>query len=201
MLIGYARVSTKDQDTRAQIDALQRAGCEQIHEEKRSAANRRRPVLNTILNNIQRGDTLVVYKLDRIARSLRDLLNILDELTATGATFKSLSESIETQSPAGRMMLQMLGAFAEFEREIIRERTTAGIHAAIARGAKVGRPKSLTPAQETELVQLWRSNKYSRAALARHYGTHSRTIERAILRCDAQLQLALTHETINPCSR
>ncbi|MFM0285439.1 recombinase family protein [Paraburkholderia megapolitana] len=192
MLIGYARVSTRDQDTRAQIDALQKAGCEEIHDEKRSAATRRRPVFHGIMATIGPGDTLVVYKLDRIARSLRDLLNILDELTAAGADFKSLSETIETRSPAGRMMLQMLGAFAEFEREIIRERTRAGIHAAIRRGAKVGRPKSLTREQEQELVTLWRSNAFTKAALARRYGTHPRTVDRVILRLEIQLRLPLS---------
>lgn len=140
---------------------------------------------------IRNVDTLVVYKLDRIARSLRDLLNILDELTATGADFKSLSETIETRSPAGRVMLQMLGAFAEFGREIIRERTRAGIHAAIRRGAKVGRPKSLTREQEQELVKLWRSNTFTKAALAKRYGKPPRTADRVILRVEIQLRLPL----------
>jgi len=130
MLIGYARVSTQEQETRAQLDALTKAGVDQLHEEKRSGATMRRPVLDQILRNIKRGDTLVVYKLDRIARSLKHLLAIIERLQDHGADFKSLTEHIDTNTPAGRLMLQMLGAFAEFEREMIRERTRSGMQAA-----------------------------------------------------------------------
>lgn len=113
MLIGYARVSTQEQETHLQIDALKRAGVEKIHEEKRSGGDRKRPVLEQVLSELQPGDTLVVYKLDRIARSLSHLLEVLDRIEKSGAGFLSVTEVIDTKSPAGRMMMQIIGAFAE----------------------------------------------------------------------------------------
>jgi len=152
VLIGYARVSTQDQETQSQTDALQKAGCDVILEEKKSGGTMRRPVLEKILFTLKPGDTVVVYKLDRMARSLKDLLRILDRMQLSGAEFRSLTEVIDTKSPAGRMMLQMLGAFAEFERAMIQERTRSGMEAAKARGAKIGRPRGLNPREEVEAV-------------------------------------------------
>lgn len=123
----------------------------------------RRPVLEKILFKLRPGDTIVVYKLDRIARSLTDLLRILDRIQLAGAEFKSFTEVIDTRSPAGRMMLQILGAFAEVEREMIRERTLVGMAAAKQRGAKFGRPRGLNPQEESEAVQMSRSGFYSKA--------------------------------------
>ncbi|MDB5763227.1 MAG: putative site-specific recombinase, invertase Pin [Herminiimonas sp.] len=196
MLIGYARVSTEEQVTNSQIDALCKADCDVIHEEKRSGGNLRRPILEKILSSIQPGDTIVVYKLDRIARSLRDLLTILDRLNSTGAEFRSLTEIIDTRSPAGRMMLQIIGAFAEFERELIRERTKAGMEAAILRGAKVGRPRGMNRKDEAEAVQLWYSGKYSKTAIGRRYGVHISSVKRAILRDQNRRQASLLKEAI-----
>ena len=182
MIIGYARVSTQEQETHLQLDALNNAGCEAIHEEKRSGGSMRRPVLEKILFTIRPGDTIVVYKLDRIARSLKDLLNIIDRLNAMGATFTSVTEVIDTRSPAGRMMLQMLGAFAEFERAMIRERTQVGMAAAMRRGVKMGRPRGMSPADEKEAVRLWQQGWLTKSAIARQYGVHISSVKRAIQR-------------------
>lgn len=190
MRIGYARVSTQEQETRAQIDALTKAGVDAVHEEKRSGANLRRPVLDKLLRNLKRGDVLVVYKLDRIARSLKHLLSIIDRLQERGAGFESLTEHIDTTSPAGRLMIQMLGAFAEFEREMIRERTKSGMQAAKKRGVRLGRPRSLECEDERRVVRQWRTGNYTLAALAHEYGVHLSSIKRAVYRAEERAQSA-----------
>lgn len=191
MLIGYARVSTQEQETHMQIDALKKAGVVEIHEEKRSGGDRRRPVLAQVLARLHKGDTLVVFKLDRIARSLKHLLEILDQIEAAGAGFRSLTETIDTTTPSGRMMMQIIGAFAEFERELIRERTRAGIKAAKARGAVFGRNYAIPLEQQPEMMRLWRTGKYTKSALAKQYGAHISSVKRTIRRFenDEQMQL------------
>lgn len=179
MRYGYARVSTKEQETHAQLDALQRSGVDEIFEEKRSGGDRRRPVLHALLDQLQAGDVLVVYKLDRLARSLRDLLYILDRIHLVGAEFVSLTEMIDTRSPAGRMILQILGAFAEFERELIRERTRVGMAAAMARGTVVGRPRAIV---DDQAVQQAYASGMTRSAIARQYGCHLSSVKRALTR-------------------
>lgn len=188
MLIGYARVSTEEQETHAQTDALKSAGCNIIYEEKRSGGSLRRPVLHKLLHSIKSTDTLVVYKIDRMARSLKDLLLILEKLEASGAKFKSLTETIDTCTPSGRMILQILGAFAEFERELIRERTKVGMAAAMARGSKPGRPRGLTPDDEAEVIRLWRSGGKTKTELGRTFGVHISSIKRALARAREQEQ-------------
>jgi DNA invertase Pin-like site-specific DNA recombinase len=190
MRIGYARVSTQEQETRAQIDALTKAGVDAVREEKRSGASLRRPVLDKLLRNLKRGDVLVVYKLDRIARSLKHLLNIIDRLQERGAGFESLTEHIDTNSAAGRLMLQMLGAFAEFEREMIRERTRSGMQAAIRRGVRLGRPRSLSAEDERRAVRQWHTGNYTLTALAHEYGVHLSSIKRAVHRAENRSQPA-----------
>ena len=123
MLIGYARVSTNDQETAAQVAALKAAGCERIYREKASGGRWDRPELHRLLDQLREDDVLVVWKLDRLSRSLRDVLTIMERLTEGKAGFRSLTEAIDTTTPAGRMMMQMVGAFAEFERAMLRERT------------------------------------------------------------------------------
>src|SRR6516225_6211184 len=130
MLIGYARVSTNEQDTATQVAALKSAGCERIFREKASGGRWDRPELHRLLDQLRKGDVLVVWKLDRLSRSLRDVLTIMEQIAEAKAGFRSLSEAIDTTSPAGRMMMQMLGAFAEFERAMLRERTKAGLESA-----------------------------------------------------------------------
>ncbi|MBN9529815.1 MAG: recombinase family protein [Alphaproteobacteria bacterium] len=140
MLIGYARVSTDDQRNASQLDALRQAGCEVIHEEEGSGGNRARPRLLAILRSIGPGDVLVVVRLDRLARSLQHLLEVIEILTARGAHFRSLNDPVDTSSPQGRFSLQVLGAVAELERALIRERTRAGLQAAARRGRVGGNP-------------------------------------------------------------
>ncbi len=143
-LIGYARVSTDEQDTAAQQDALRAQGCSVIFEDKASGASKERPNLARALERVGKGDTLLVVRIDRLARSLSHLLEIVETLRAKGAYFRSINDPIDTSSAQGMLMTQMLGAFAEFERALIRERTRAGIKAAVARGARPGNPKMRT---------------------------------------------------------
>ncbi len=154
MLIGYARVSTQDQTLDLQRDALQKAGCEQIFTDTVSGTKARRPGLEQALSHLRAGDTLVVWRLDRLGRSLRHLIDTVTELADKGIGFKSLIESIDTTTSGGKLIFHMFGALAEFEREIIRERTQAGLSAARSRGRTGGRPKALTQKQVQMLNQL-----------------------------------------------
>lgn len=142
MKIGYARVSTVDQSLDLQIDALKAAGCEKIYTEKASGAKDDREQLNAALNELRPGDSLVVYKLDRLARSTIKLISTLDDIKKKGAEFISLNDSIDTTTAAGKALFGMLAVFAEFERNVIVERTHAGLAAARKRGRNGGRPKT-----------------------------------------------------------
>jgi len=153
MRIGYARVSTVDQDTALQLSALRAARCDRIEQEKRSAV-KYRPVLDKLLEDLRSGDELVVYKLDRLARSLQHLLQIIERITTVGASLRSLTEPISMDTAAGRMMIQVLGAVAEFERSLIRERAIAGMVEALKAGRRLGRPPILDGIEQNELIQL-----------------------------------------------
>jgi DNA invertase Pin-like site-specific DNA recombinase len=131
-----------------------------------------------VRRQLRDGDTLVVWKLDRLSRSLKDLLHILERVEAVGARFRSLTEAVDTAGPAGRMLMQMLGSFAEFERAMVRERTRAGLKAAAARGRKGGRQPKLTPEQKTEILDGLGSGRKSAADLARLFRVHRATISR-----------------------
>jgi len=144
MQIGYARVSTQDQNPVLQLDALSAAGCERIYEERASGAQRDRPELRSALEYVREGDVLVVWRLDRLARSLGQLIETVAALKSRGIEFRSLTEQIDTTTPAGTLTFHIFGAMAEFERSIIRERTRAGLDAARARGKKGGRPRLLS---------------------------------------------------------
>lgn len=144
MLVGYARVSTDEQTTRLQRDALQQSGCERIFEEAASGAKADRQELAAALGYVRSGDTIVVWKLDRLARSLAQLIETVAQLEARGIGLRSLTEAIDTTTPGGRLVFHIFGALAEFERSLIRERTRAGLAAARARGRIGGRKKSLT---------------------------------------------------------
>jgi DNA invertase Pin-like site-specific DNA recombinase len=139
-LIGYARISTDEQSTLPQTAALKAAGCIEIHEEQASGGDRARPVLARVLERVGQGDTLVVVRIDRLARSLSHLLDIIERLAAKGASFRSLQDPIDTASPQGKFTLQVLGAAAEFERALIRERTKAGLASARTKGRVGGNP-------------------------------------------------------------
>jgi DNA invertase Pin-like site-specific DNA recombinase len=143
LLVGYARVSTGEQNSNLQTDALSVVGCRRIFEETASGASRDRPQLKAALDFLRPGDTLVVWKLDRLVRSLAQLIETVDELHKRECGFRSLTEAIDTTTAGGRLIFHIFGALAEFERSIIRERTMAGLEAARARGRKGGRPKAL----------------------------------------------------------
>jgi len=147
MNIGYARVSTADQNLDLQNDALESAGCDKIYTDKMSGAKTNRPGLEEILGFIRKGDTLVVWKLDRLGRSLKHLIQVMQLLDERGVYFKSVQESLDTSTPGGKLIFHVFGALAEFERDIIRERTLAGLAAARARGRVGGRPRKLSKKQ------------------------------------------------------
>jgi len=173
---GYARVSTQDQNTAAQIAAFRRAGITRIVEEKRSAA-KDRPELARLLSVLRAGDVLVVYKLDRLARSVSHFTKVFEELNRRQVGFRSLTESIETDTAQGRMFLHMLSAFAEFERELIRERCIAGQIAAVARGSRNGRPALLNQAQVSDVLRMLRQGE-KKARIARAMGVGWHVIDR-----------------------
>ena len=178
MLIGYARVSSLEQDTTAQVTALKAAGCELIFREKVSGGRWDRPELHKLLGQIRKGDVLVVWKLDRLSRSLRDLLMIMEKVQECKAGFRSLTESVDTTTPAGRMMMQMVGSFAEFERAMLKDRTLAGLAAARKEG-RIGRPPKLKPQQRQEIVKLVTRGKNSRRGRAL-FSVHPATVSRLL---------------------
>ena len=143
-IFGYARVSTIDQNLDAQKDALLKYGCEKIYYEKASAKNVERPQLQKLLSSLREKDVVVVYKLDRLARSLKDLIDLVNELANKKVDFVSISDGIDTSTAVGKLMFHLVGAFAEFERDIISERTKVGLESARARGRKGGKPKGLS---------------------------------------------------------
>jgi DNA invertase Pin-like site-specific DNA recombinase len=146
MLIGYARVSTQDQSLHLQEDALRKAGCEKIFTEKASGAQRDRPELAKALHIARKGDTLVVWKLDRLARALKQLIETVEDLKGKGINFKSLTENIDTSTANGELVFHIFCSLAQFERALIRERTMAGLASARARGKLGGRPKVISEA-------------------------------------------------------
>lgn len=153
MKIGYARVSTQEQNLSLQLDALQTAGCTTIHHEKVTSAKKERPELQKLMGQLRAGDVVVVWKLDRLGRSLQDLVSLVNEMQGKGAEFQSLNDHIDTTTPQGKFTFHLFAALAEFERDIIRERTKAGLAAARARGRKGGRPKGLSKeAQHTAMI-------------------------------------------------
>lgn len=180
MRIGYARVSIQEQDTAAQIGALESAGCERIFQEKASGGRWDRPELHRLLGQLRNGDVVVVWKLDRLSRSLKDLLLILEKIEEADADFQSLTEAIDTATPAGRMMMQIVGSFAEFERAMLRERTKNGLDAARQEGRIGGRRPKLAPQQQKEIIALVTSGQKTGADAARLFQVHPSTIVRLL---------------------
>src|ERR687896_386401 len=185
MLIGYARVSTHEQTLNLQQDALTKAGCTKIFTDTASGAQTERIGLDEALNYVRKGDTFVVWRLDRLGRSLPHLISTMTDLENRGIGFKSLTENIDTTTSGGKLIFHIFGALAEFERNLIRERTTAGLSAARARGRRGGRPKSLTGKQlsiaqalynnkENSIAEICRTLKVSRATLYRYIKTGER---------------------------
>jgi DNA invertase Pin-like site-specific DNA recombinase len=181
MIYGYARVSTTEQETTLQLDALNRAGADKIEQEKTSSIGKR-PVLRALLGTLTKNDQLIVYKLDRLARSLKDLLTIIEQLEQIGCGFKSLTEPIDTTNPAGRLMLNILGSVAEFERSLIRQRSMAGQAAAKLRGAHCGRPRMFSADVEKQIVDRYLAGGVTLDKLAIIYKVHPSVIKRAVYR-------------------
>ena len=178
---GYARFSTEDQNPAMQIAALKKAGCETVFKDEGTGAYLKRPALNRCLKKLETGDTLIVWKLDRLGRSLRDLITMLDDFRSKGIRFKSLTEAIDTETPTGRAMWQMIGVLAELERSLIVERTQAGIKAAQRRGVKFGRKPKLTPDRLTHARKLIEQGKTPTQA-AKLMGVSRATLYRALQR-------------------
>jgi len=180
MRIGYARVSTDDQKLRLQKDALHDADCERIFEEKISGAGARLPAREELLDYARRGDVVIVWKLDRLGRSLRDLVETVNTLAEGGVGLRSLHESIDTTTPAGKLTFHIFAALAQFEAEVVRERTLAGLAAARKRGAKLGRPRSLSP-QQIEMARVLMANRtMSAREIADQMGVHRATLYRSL---------------------
>ena len=184
MYLGYARISTDEQDNSLQLSALQDAGCDKVFGESASGGRWDRPELHKLLDQLREGDTLVVWKLDRLSRSLKDLLIILETIDQAGAKFLSLTEVIDTGSAAGRMMMQMIGSFAEFERSMIRERTKAGLAQARERGRFPGPKPKLTKHQSEKIVKDVRSGRITMAEAGRLFNVHRSTIQRLVERIE-----------------
>lgn len=178
MRIGYARVSTQDQSPELQLDALKQADCEKVFIEKASGAQRDRPQLKAALEYMREGDTLVVWKLDRLARSLKQLLDTVEDMERRGIGLSSLTEEINTASPGGRLVFHVFGALAEFERSIIRERTSAGLAAARARGRTGGRPPALKEQDLQAAKALLKDPEITVEQVARRLGVASSTLYR-----------------------
>jgi DNA invertase Pin-like site-specific DNA recombinase len=176
MFIGYARVSTQDQNPELQLDALKAAGCEKVFTEKASGAQRERLELKAALNYTRSGDTLVVWKLDRLARSLKQLIETVETLEEQGIGFRSLTEAIDTTTSGGRLIFHIFGALAEFERSIIRERTRAGLASARARGRLGGRPRALSIEDITAAKALMRDPAITVEQVAERLGVAPSTL-------------------------
>lgn len=181
MKFGYARVSTDDQSLDLQREALHAAGCDHIFEDHGvSGAGFSRPGLTQVLERLSPGDTLIVWKLDRLGRSLLDLVETIDALAARKIEFYSLTECIDTRSPGGRLIFHIMAALAEFERALIGERTRAGMRAARAKGHHIGRPPALSETQRLEAVIAVRSMGETINSVAAKYAVHPRTIRRLL---------------------
>ncbi len=179
-LIGYARVSTRDQTVAAQLDALRKTECARIFQETASGANSDRPQLVAALDYMREGDTLVVWKFDRLARSLKQLIATVEELERRSIGFRSLTEAIDTTTPSGRLVFQLFGALAEFERNVMRERTRAGLDAARARGKMGGRPAKLKEEDLKAAKALLADPEINVSDVAQRLGVSSATLYRHI---------------------
>lgn len=179
--VGYARVSTVEQNMDMQLEALKAAGCEAVlTDEGFSGADFTRPGLTEIQRILCRGDTLTVWRLDRLGRSLFELLKLIRDLNERGVEFRSLSESLDTSTPAGRLLLHVLASMAEFERSLISERTRAGMAAARARGSRIGRRPAMTKAQVVAAKEALELSRRSVAEIAGEYHIHPRTLGRLL---------------------
>jgi DNA invertase Pin-like site-specific DNA recombinase len=182
MMIGYARVSTPDQDLRTQRDALLEVGCASLYQETVSGSLRDRPELARCLESLQEGDTLVVVALDRLGRSVRHLVDVLDLLRTRKVNLRSLREAIDTQTPVGGLIFHIFAAVGEFERDLTRERTVKALASARARGRKGGRPPVVAGKRLILARELWESRKYTLKAIAQLLGVSESSVYRALKR-------------------
>jgi DNA invertase Pin-like site-specific DNA recombinase len=180
MTYGYGRISTVEQNEAMQLDALKKERCDKIFIDKKTGETTARPALQRCLKKLEHGDMLIVWKLDRLGRSLRDLITMLDDLKTRGVRFRSLTEAIDTETPTGRAMWQMIGLLAELERSLISERTRAGVVAAKARGVKFGRKPKLTPLQIVHARELLDQGK-DRQTVAALLSVDRSTLYRALV--------------------
>lgn len=180
MKIGYARVSTDEQSDNAQIDALDVAGCERIYREKYSGRLKSRPELERLNDTLRKGDIVVVQRLDRLGRSLKDLIELLDNFKSKQVQFISLSESIDTTTAVGELAFHMIGSIAQFERRLISERTRAGLDAARARGRRGGRKPKLTPADIKKAKAMLLEPEMTKAEVADHFKVSRPTLNKAL---------------------
>ena len=180
MRIGYARVSTQDQRPELQLDALSAAGCEQIYQEKISGKDQEHPELEACLKAVRKGDTLVVWRLDRLGRSLKNLVEIVHSLESREIGFQSLTENIDTTNAGGKLVFHVFAALAEFERNLIRERTMAGLAAARARGRKGGRRAKMSEADVRKAAAMLLDPAITKTEVAKHFGVTRVTLNLAL---------------------
>lgn len=180
MLVGYARVSTQDQNLELQNDALSKAGCDRIFTEVIGGARSERTGLQEALKILRSGDTLVVWRLDRLGRSLKHLIDIVNHLREMDVGFRSLQESIDTTTSGGKLIFHMFGALAEFERDVIRERTQAGLQAARARGRQGGRPRVLDGAKLAMVCAMYEDRKHLPDDICKAMGISRSTLYRSV---------------------
>ena len=173
--MGYARVSTNDQDTQLQIDALTVSGCERIYQEKQSGAKQDRPELQQCLKSLRAEDILIVWKLDRLGRSLHHLIEVIKDLENRQIGFQSLTENIDTTNPTGKLIFHVFGSLAEFERGLIRERVKAGLAVAKNKGTKFGRPEALNDKDKDMALAMFNGGA-TKIAIARHFKVTRQTI-------------------------
>lgn len=180
MKIGYARVSTDDQSLNLQVDALTTSGCESIYQEHASGKSAARPELENALKALRSEDVLVVWRLDRLGRSLNDLVRIVADLEARGVGFVSLTEQINTDSPSGKLVFHLFASLAEFERNLIRERTLAGLKAVRSRGKRGGRPGKLSSKDQAMAQALMQDRSNNVSNIARRFGVSRSTLYRLV---------------------
>jgi DNA invertase Pin-like site-specific DNA recombinase len=175
MKYGYARVSTNQQDTKLQIDALLASGCSKVYEDKMSGSKTDRPELNQCLKAMNENDVLVVWKLDRLGRSLQHLIEVVHKLEEENKGFQSLTENIDTTSPTGKLVFHIFASLAEFEKSLIRQRVMAGLEASRKMGKKFGRPEALTP-KDKEMAIVMFNGGATKGSIAQHFGVARQTI-------------------------
>ena len=193
MLIGYARVSTHDQNLDLQKDALEKAGCKKIYVEQMSGSSRIRPELEKTLEMLRNGDTLVVWRLDRLGRSLKHLIELISKLEQREIGFKSLMESMDTTTSGGKLIFHIFGALAEFEHNLIQERTSAGLAAARARGRNGGRPLKLNEKKRELAIKLYNERERSIKEICQIMGVSKPTLYSYIHKHEAALKNKLKH--------